>query len=105
VTFGDLARSLEQTVAELTALFAQVRQERVDLAAAGQHAREEAERIIAAALADASRTQADAAAEARRVLDDARAQAIALTRDAIVTVEGLRRVHEADEPPRAPDAG
>jgi hypothetical protein len=102
--FGDLTRSLAQTVAELTALFGQVRQERADLAAAGQHAREEAERVVAAAVADANRTREDAAAEARRILDDARAQAIALTRDAIVTIEGLRRVHDADEPPRPPDA-
>jgi hypothetical protein len=95
-TFGDLARSLAATAAELSALFGHLQRERAELTSAAEQVRSEGARVVQAALADAEQARADAAAHAREMLDDARSQATAITRDAMVTLEGLRRLHDAD---------
>ena len=93
-TFTDLARSLSETAAELTNLFGQLRDQRAELADAGERARAEAERVLQVAIDDANRARNEAAEQARQIVDDARSEAGALTRDAMVTLEGLRRLHD-----------
>jgi predicted nucleic acid-binding Zn-ribbon protein len=103
-TFADLAQSLASTAAELTALFGQLHRERTELSGIAQRAREEADRLLRDALDDAQRARDAATADARQIVAEAQAQAGALTRDAMVTFEGLRRLHEADEADAAGDA-
>jgi hypothetical protein len=100
-TFGDLAHSLAATAAELSSLFGQLQRERAELTSTAEHVRNECERVVQAALADAEQARADAATSARQILDEARSQATAMTRDALVTLEGLRRLHDTE----ARDAG
>ena len=75
-------RRQRDVVRELQAL----QRERAEMIAIVQSARDEARRI-----------REDAAAEASRILDQARAEAVALTRDALVTVDGLRRLAELED--------
>jgi hypothetical protein len=53
--------------------------------------------IVAAASDEAQRIRDDATADAARIRDRARADAVALTRDALVTVDGLRRLAELED--------
>jgi hypothetical protein len=89
------ASALIQVAAELRGLCALLREERAGIAALGADARLEAERLLDGARVDAQRLCDEAAAQARAVLDQASADAVALTRNAISTVDGLRRL--ADE--------
>jgi hypothetical protein len=95
------AEALVQAAAELRALCELLRTERAELASLGANARAEAEQILDAARHDAQQLRDEAATAARAVLDQASADAVALTRNAISTVDGLRRL--ADEQRRRTD--
>jgi hypothetical protein len=86
------AEALVQAAAELRSLCELLRTERAELASFGANARAEAERILDAARYDAQQLRDEAASTARAVLDQASADAVALTRNAISTVDGLRRL-------------
>jgi hypothetical protein len=90
------AVALLQATQELRALGELLRDERAEITALGARSRAVADEILAEARRDAQRIRDEAAAEARE-LDDARAAAMALTRNAIVTVDGLRRLAAEDE--------
>jgi hypothetical protein len=101
------AAALIQAAAELRGLCELLREERAALAVLGADARAEAERVLERARLDARQLSDEAATQARAVLDRAGADALALTRNAISTVDGLRRLADesavAGEPdPRLP---
>jgi hypothetical protein len=91
------AEALVQAAAELRCLCELLRTERAEIAALGGNARAQAEQILEAARLDAQLLREEAATAARAVLDQASADAIALTRNAISTVEGLRRLAGEDQ--------
>ncbi len=88
----DAALALAQVAAEMRSLCELLREERAAVAALGTTARAQAEVVLEAARLDAQAVRDAAAADARAVLDQARADAVALTRNAISTVDGLRRL-------------
>jgi hypothetical protein len=90
------AESLVQAAAELRSLCELLRSERAEIAAFGANSRAQAEQILEAARLDAQLLRDEAATAARAVLDQASADAVALTRNAISTVEGLRRLAGED---------
>jgi hypothetical protein len=90
------ADALVQAAAELRSLCELLRTERAEIAAFGANARGQAEQILEAARLDAQLLRDEAATAARAVLDQASADAVALTRNAISTVEGLRRIAGED---------
>jgi hypothetical protein len=90
------AEALVQAAAELRSLCDLLRTERAEVASLGANARAEAEQILASARLDAQRLRDEAATAARAVLDQASADAVALTRNAISTVDGLRRLAEEE---------
>jgi hypothetical protein len=100
----EAASGLALAAAELQSLSEFLRGERGELAALGVSARAEAEQILDAARADAQREREEAAAEARVVLDKARADAVALTRNAISTVDGLRQIAAEERDTPNPDS-
>jgi hypothetical protein len=91
------AEALVQAAAELRSLCELLRTERAEVAAFGANARAQAEQILEAARLDAQLVRDEAATSARAVLDQASADALALTRNAISTVEGLRRIAVEDD--------
>jgi hypothetical protein len=94
------AEALVQAAAELRSLCELLRTERTELLALGANARAQAEQILESARLDAQLLRDEAATAARAVLDQASADAVALTRNAISTVDGLRRLagEEHDRP-------
>jgi cell division septum initiation protein DivIVA len=99
----EAAAGLAVAAGEMRSLCELLREERGELAALAATARANAEQLLQLARVDAQRVTDEAAAEARAVLDQARAEAVALTRNAISTVDGLRRL--ASEERAAPDDG
>jgi len=97
------AEALTHAAAELRSLSELLRAERTELMSLAADARAEAERVLETARADAQALRDEAAAAARAVLDQASADAIALTRNAISTVDGLRRL-AGEERDRSDDA-
>jgi hypothetical protein len=91
------AAALLEATQELRALGELLRDERAELAALGARSRATAEEILEEARADAQRIRDEAAAEARAELEQARAAAIELTRNAVVTVDGLRNLAAEDD--------
>ena len=89
------AAALIQVASELRGLCDMLREERAAVATLGADARAEAQHVLERARLDARLLSDEAAAQARAVLDRAGADALALTRNAISTVDGLRRL--ADE--------
>jgi hypothetical protein len=86
------AEALAQVAAELRSLCELLRSERAELLSLGAIARAQAEQILESAKLEAQQLRDAAAADARAVLDQASADAVALTRNAISTVDGLRRL-------------
>src|SRR5262245_22881603 len=97
------AEALVHVAAEVRSLCELLRTERAELMSLGANARAQAEQILEAARREAQQLRDEAAAEARAVLDQASADAIALTRNAISTVDGLRRL-AGEEQGRTDDA-
>jgi hypothetical protein len=92
-----VATALLQATQELRALGELLRDERAEIAALGARARAAADEILEEARLDAQRLRDDAATEARAGLEQAHAAAIALTRNAIDTVDGMRRLAAEDD--------
>jgi len=90
------AEAFVQAIAELRSLCELLRTERAELASLGANARAEAAQILDAARQEAQQLRNEAATAARAVLDQASADAVALTRNAISTVDGLRRLAEEE---------
>jgi hypothetical protein len=88
----DAGAALVEATRELRSLGEVLRQERAEITALGVRSRADAEEILECARIDAQRIRAEAAAEARAMLEEARTAAVALTRNAIVTVDGLHRI-------------
>jgi cell division septum initiation protein DivIVA len=106
--------ALAEATAELRALYELLRAERAEIAALGERMRADAERMLHDVRARADQLREQARADAKRIRDDAdaaaheavaaaRAEAVALTRNAMVTVDGLRRLaqeHGSGDEPR-----
>ncbi|HUI47357.1 MAG TPA: hypothetical protein VL119_01595 [Acidimicrobiia bacterium] len=90
------AAALVEAAAELRSLCELLRQERAELATLGSQARAQAAEVLETARSDAQAVRDAAAAEARAALDRASADAVALTRNALSTVDGLRRLAAED---------
>jgi hypothetical protein len=79
-------------VAQLTELLGELRRERAEIAEIRVRTDEEAKRALDAVQCDAEQAHAEACA----LVERARAEAIALTRNALVTIDGLQRIAELD---------
>ena len=89
----DAALAVAQVAAEMRSLCELLREERAAVAALGTTARAQAELVLDVARLDAQAVRdAGRGRRVRLVLDQARADAVALTRNAISTVDGLRQL-------------
>jgi len=95
----EAAAGLVQATQELRSLGELLREERAAVEALGAESRVVAEQILDDARRDAQRTRDEAEAHSRVMLEEARAAAIEVTREAVVTVAGLRSIAaERDDP-------